>query len=116
TNITVVVAGHFDWPAFVDLVGRHCAEWRPGPVGRECLRETAGSGRFQVMVKEKVAQEYAVLMSAGPPADSPLRHAADLLGMAVGDDSGSRLDWALIDPGLAESADCTYRGYEGAGA
>ena len=57
-----------------------------------------------------------MLMSAGPPADSPLRHAADLLGMAVGDDSGSRLYWALIDPGLAESADCTYRGYEGAGA
>ncbi|HTU90733.1 MAG TPA: insulinase family protein, partial [Gemmataceae bacterium] len=47
---------------------------------------------------------------------SPLRYAADLLGMAVGDDSGSRLYWALIDPGLADSADCSFHEYEGAGA
>src|SRR5437667_3452476 len=32
TNVTVVVAGHFDWPAFVDLVVRHCGAWQPGPV------------------------------------------------------------------------------------
>jgi predicted Zn-dependent peptidase len=55
-------------------------------------------------------------MSAGPPADSPLRHAADLLGMAIGDDSGSRLYWALVDPGLADSADCGFHEYEGTGA
>src|SRR5262249_2966970 len=42
--------------------------------------------------------------------------AADLLGMAVGDDSGSRLYWAVVDPGLADSADCSFHEYEGAGA
>jgi predicted Zn-dependent peptidase len=56
------------------------------------------------------------LTSSGPAADSPLRYAGDLLGMAVGDDSGSRLYWALVDPGLAESADCTFHEYEGTGA
>ena len=56
------------------------------------------------------------LISPGPSADSPLRHAADLLGMAIGDDSGSRLYWALVDPGLADSADCSFHEYEGAGA
>jgi predicted Zn-dependent peptidase len=115
-NVTVVAAGRFDWPAFVDLVGRHCGKWEAGPVGRDCLRETPGSGRFEVLRREKVTQEHVILMAPGPSADSPLRHSADLLGMAVGDDSGSRLYWALVDPGLAESADCSFHEYEGAGA
>src|SRR5262249_27872156 len=55
-------------------------------------------------------------MPPGPPADSPLRYAADLLAMAVGDDSGSRLYWTLVDPGLAEAADCSFHEYEGTGA
>jgi predicted Zn-dependent peptidase len=44
-----------------------------------------------------------------------LRHAADVLAMVVGDDSGSRLYWALVDPGLAESADMSFHEYEGTG-
>ena len=36
--------------------------------------------------------------------------------MAVGDDSGSRLYWALVDPGLAESADCSFHEYDGTGS
>jgi predicted Zn-dependent peptidase len=115
-NITVVAAGHFDWPGFVALVERHCGGWESGPVGRECLRETPGSGQFEVMTREKVTQEHVILMSPGPSADSPLRHSADLLGMAVGDDSGSRLYWALVDPGLADSADCSFHEYEGTGS
>ena len=115
-NVTVAAAGHFDWPELVRLVEKHCGDWLPGPVGRDCLRETGGSGGFQVVTKEKVAQEHVILMGGGPPADSPLRHAADLLSMIVGDDSGSRLYWALVDPGLADSADCSYHEYEATGS
>jgi predicted Zn-dependent peptidase len=115
-NVTVAAAGRFDWPAFVSLVEHHCGGWNAGPVGREGVRETAGAGRFQVMTKDKVTQEHVILMSGGPPADSPLRHSADLLSMIVGDDSGSRLYWALVDPGLAESADASFHEYEGTGA
>jgi predicted Zn-dependent peptidase len=115
-NITVVAAGKFDWAAFVRLIDEHCGKWENGPTGREGLSETAGSGRFEVMARQKVAQEHVILMSPGPAADSPLRHAADLLGMAIGDDSGSRLYWALVDPGLADSADCSFHEYEGTGA
>jgi predicted Zn-dependent peptidase len=115
-NITVSVAGNFDWPRFVEVVEKHCGAWNDGPIGRDCLRETPGSGRFEMMVKEKVVQEHVILMSAGPPADSPLRYSADLLAMAVGDDSGSRLYWELVDPGLAESADCSFHEYEGTGS
>ena len=54
------------------------------------------------MTRDKVTQEHVVLISPGPAADSPLRHAADTLAMVLGDDSGSRLYWALVDPGLAD--------------
>jgi predicted Zn-dependent peptidase len=115
-NITVAAAGKFDWPRFVEIVEKHCGSWEKGATGRKGISETRGSGRFEVMTREKVMQEHAFLISPGPPADSPLRYAADLLGMAIGDDSGSRLYWALIDPGLADSADCSFHEYEGAGA
>jgi predicted Zn-dependent peptidase len=115
-NITVAAAGRFDWPELIQLVEKHCGGWQSGPVGRDCVRETPGSGGFKVVTKEKVTQEHVILMGGGPPADSPLRHAADLLSMIVGDDSGSRLYWALVDPGLAESADCSFHEYEGTGS
>jgi predicted Zn-dependent peptidase len=115
-NIIVAAAGHFEWPRFVELIEKHCGQWQKGAIGREGVSEARGSGDFEVMTKDKVMQEHVFLISPGPSADSPLRYAADLLGMAVGDDSGSRLYWALIDPGLADSADCSFHEYEGAGA
>src|SRR5579883_573766 len=115
-NIIVAAAGNFEWPRFVDLIEKHCGSWQKGAVGREGVSETRGSGRFEVLTRDKVMQEHVFLISPGPPADSPLRYAADLLGMAIGDDSGSRLYWALIDPGLADSADCSFHEYEGTGA
>ena len=45
-----------------------------------------------------------------------IHHAAGTLAMAVGDDSGSRLYWALVDPGLVDSADMGLQEYEGTGA
>jgi predicted Zn-dependent peptidase len=115
-NITVVCAGRFDWEAFLDVVAKHCGGWETGPVGREGVVETAGSGRFEVVPKERFVQENVILMSGGPPADSSLRHAANLLGMVIGDDSNSRLYWELVDPGHADSAGCGFDDYEGTGA
>src|SRR5262249_46719268 len=73
-------------------------------------------GSFEVITKDKVTQEHVFLISPGPAADSPLRHAADALALALGDDSGSRLYWALVDPGLAESADASFHEDEGTGS
>jgi predicted Zn-dependent peptidase len=115
-NITVTVAGNFDWPAVIKLVESHCGGWAKGAANRIGISETPGSGTFHVMQREKVIQEHVFLISSAPAADSPLRHAADTLALAIGDDSGSRLYWSLVDPGLAESADCSFHDYEGAGS
>jgi predicted Zn-dependent peptidase len=115
-NVTVVGAGNYDWGLLRDVVADKCGGWKSGPIGRSSIRETPGSGTFQVMTREKVTQEHVLLLSPGPPADSPLRYAADTLALAIGDDSGSRLYWALVDPGLADSADTGFHDYEGTGS
>jgi predicted Zn-dependent peptidase len=116
SNITVTAAGQFNWAEFVRLIEERCAGWETGSVGREHVRETAGSGGFRVMRKEEVTQEHVVMIAAGPSADSPLRHAACTLALALGDDTGSRLYWTLIDPGLADSADVSPDESDGTGA
>ncbi len=115
-NITVVAAGHFDWQDLLTLVQKRCGDWNSGPVGRKGVRPAAGSGRFELMTRAKVNQEHVILISPGPPAEAPMRYAADTLAMVVGDDSGSRLYWALVDPGLADSADTSFHDYQGTGS
>lgn len=115
-NITVVAAGNYEFPQLIELVQKHCGAWQPGPVGRQGVTETPGSGKFQLITKEKVTQEHVILISGGPSVSSPQRYAADTLAMAIGDDTGSRLYWALVDPGLADSADTSYHDYEGTGS
>jgi predicted Zn-dependent peptidase len=114
-NITVVAAGNFDWHQLVKLVKDRCDGWPKGAAPRT-VQPAAGDAAVKLITKGKVAQEHMFLVSAGPPADSPLRYAAEIIANAIGDDSGSRLYWALIDPGLAESADTSFHEYEGAGA
>jgi predicted Zn-dependent peptidase len=80
------------------------------------VRETKGAGTFHVLKKDKVTQEHVFMISPGPPVESPWRYAADILATVVGDDSGSRLYWALVDPGLADSAETSFHDYQGAGS
>ncbi|MFQ3592973.1 MAG: pitrilysin family protein, partial [Gemmataceae bacterium] len=114
-NITLSVSGRFDFDTVVKLAEKHCGEWPRGEAGRSGQTETRGSGGVHLVTKPGVAQQYTVLMSPGPAASSPLRPAADLLGMAIGDDTGSRLYWELVDPGRAESAGCSFSEYDGTG-
>ena len=104
-NITLAAAGAYDWQQFVELAEKHCGQWESVPSRRQGVSEVAGGDKTQVIVKDKVAQEHVILVAPGPAADSPMRHAAGVLLTVLGDDSGSRLYWELVDPGLAESAD-----------
>ncbi len=106
SNITVVAAGNFDWDQFVAMIDRDCSHWPSGSVARSDRREIAGTGGIHLLPRprDKVAQEYVLMMAPAPGADSPLRYASALLTTALGDYSGSRLFWSLVDPGIAEEA------------
>jgi predicted Zn-dependent peptidase len=114
-NIILSVSGRFELDEIVRLAEKYCGEWPGGEAGRTGQSESMGAGDVHLVTKPTVAQQYTVLMSPGPAAASPLRPAADLLGMAIGDDTGSRLYWELVDPGRAESAGCSFSEYDGTG-
>jgi predicted Zn-dependent peptidase len=115
SNITVVAAGNYEWETLVRLVSDACGAWETGPVGRVNTDPATGPCTLKVVTKPTVAQEHVVLLAPAPAANDPLRHAADLLANALGDDSGSRLYWELVDPGHADSADSSFHEYEGTG-
>jgi predicted Zn-dependent peptidase len=115
-NITVAVAGNFDWTDAVDLIDKECGQWPTGRAPRANIRPVRPRTDVQVMTKDKLNQEQVFMLSPAPAADSTQRYAADTLAMIIGDDSGSRLYWALVDPGLADSADMSFHDYEGTGS
>ena len=117
-NIVAVATGNFDFAAFTKLVEERCAGWPAGTVGRANRTEAAGPGGTHVITKppEKVAQQYMTLIAPAPAANAPLSYAAAVLATAVGDYSGSRMFWALADPGLADEAGMGMDECDAAGA
>jgi predicted Zn-dependent peptidase len=115
-NITVAIAGNFHWPDVVALIERHSGAWPRGEAPRFGIRPAPFTLSQQALPREKIAQEHVLVMSPGPGAADSLRYAADTLAMVIGDDSGSRYHWELVDPGLVESADMSFHDYDGAGA
>ncbi len=51
-----------------------------------------------------------------PSLESGDRYAAQLLATVLGDHTGSRLYWTLIDPGFADGVEVSYQDYNQAGA
>ena len=113
-NLTLVVTGRTDWDAVQRLADEFAAKIPAGPGGRDHA-VPAPAGGTTVVTKGGNALETLMLAAPAPPADSPLRAAADLLAAVVGDDVGSRLFWELVDPGKAEGCELSYNEMDGCG-
>lgn len=114
-NLLLAVAGKFDWPEFQELAQKHCAQWPQGG-GKRVTSEARSKGGTALVTRPNTLQQHVMQMAPAPPADEPLRYAADLLTVIVGDDTGSRLFWELVDPGFAETAELGYNEFDGSGA
>jgi predicted Zn-dependent peptidase len=113
-NITLAVAGNTDFDALLKLIEKHCGSIPAGGCER-LLPEVQPNDRVELVVKESSVQQHIMQMGVAPKGTDKLRFAAELLAVVVGDDSGSRLFWELVDPGHVESADLGYNEYDGAG-
>jgi predicted Zn-dependent peptidase len=102
-NMVLVAAGNVDWDALLAQAGEYCGPWQAFDAPRP-LPAVQPQAAWQVIHKPQATQEYVMQISAGPAADDEDRYAARLLGTIVGDDTGSRLFWELVDTGLAETA------------
>src|SRR3954463_12103040 len=88
-----------------------------GPLSKRAPRHPPPKPRntFQVIHKPLAVQQYVVQLAAGPSSTDDDRYAARLLSTIIGDDSGSRLFWELVDTGQAESASIGAQEFQGAG-
>ncbi|MHC4294808.1 MAG: M16 family metallopeptidase [Planctomycetota bacterium] len=114
-NITVVGAGNIDFNAFTDKISQTCSNWKPFDVLRETPRAD-GSRGTELLQDQKVMREHIGLMSPGPSRQDTQRFAAELLATIVGDTSGSRLFYALVDPAIADEATTAFAPMDGEGA
>jgi predicted Zn-dependent peptidase len=113
-NMVVACTGDFDWDKFVATVDGGCGRWRAQTVGR-LLTDFAGTKRKEVADKSNLKRQHVCLMHSGISAQDPLRFAAALLSIIIGDDYGSRFYWELVDKALAEEASLHFGPMDGAG-
>lgn len=113
-NIALVAAGKIDFDDLVRGAEEYCGRWQPFDASRE-VRPAVANPVFECLYKESSTQEYCLQLANGPSATDADRFAAKLLATVVGDDSGSRLYWELIDTGLAEHATLGHYDYLGTG-
>jgi predicted Zn-dependent peptidase len=113
-NIVLAFAGKSDWGSLVELAKSHCGTWQ-GKAADRVAAPVLGTGSFRAILRADDQQQTVVAVCNGPPLESNDRYAAHLLATIIGDHTGSRLYWTLIDPGLADGAELSYQDYNQAG-
>ncbi len=113
-NIALVGAGRIDFDRLVKTANERCGGWEPVPAPREAPPVPV-AGSFHVVTKETATQAYAIQLACGPAAIDQDRHAAKIMATILGDDSGSRLFWELVDSGRAEQCSLGHYDYFGTG-
>lgn len=114
-NMALVAAGKIDFDALVRQAEELCGDWQPFDVQRDAQAPPHTTGQIVCHKKENSAQQYVLWLMEAPGVESPQRHASRLASMIVGEDSGSRLFWELIDNGRAEYASLFPHEYLGCG-
>ncbi|HEY2410590.1 MAG TPA: pitrilysin family protein [Pirellulaceae bacterium] len=113
-NMVLAAAGNVDFDSLILQAQNYCGRWAMFDAPRKAPA-AAPRHDFKVIHKPLAVQQYVVQLAAGPAATDPDRYAARLLSTVIGDDSGSRLFWELVDTGVAESASIGTQEYQGAG-
>ena len=114
-NMVLACCGNFDFDAICALAGSKCGTWEPSNVERT-LGFYAGSKEKRQEEKANLVREHICLISPAVSMQDDRRFAASMLAIIVGDYTGSRYFWALVDPAMAETATMQYESMDGVGA
>lgn len=113
-NLVLAAAGRVDFDTLVKQASARCGEWTAQATDRDIPTATSTQS-FHAVVRESSSQQYLLQLADAPASESADRFAAKLLATMIGDDSGSRMYWELVDPGLVESASLGHYEYLGVG-
>jgi predicted Zn-dependent peptidase len=114
SNVFIAAAGKVDFDELVRQVDARCGHWEPREAVRE-LPPPVSTPAFECVTRESSTQQYILQLADGPASEDADRYAAKLMATILGDDSGSRLYWELVDPGLVETASLGHYEYQGLG-
>lgn len=114
-NLVAAACGNFDFDRLCEDVEKLCGHWHPESSGR-ILSDSRGSGDKKTIRKENLNRHHLCLISPCVSMQDPRRFIASLLSMIIGDDSGSRYYWSLVDCALAETASMQAETMDGTGA
>lgn len=114
-NMVVALTGNYDWDAAVAQIEEVCSAWPTGDQSRT-LQPPLPLNHERMQPDPKRDRVYICMVAPAPAAQDERRYAARVLAQVVGGGDGSRLYWALVHPGLADSADMSYDEEDGAGA
>jgi predicted Zn-dependent peptidase len=113
-NMTFVAVGNIDHDRLVSQLGAMCLNWKPSGATRE-TPPAAGRSDSKIIVDPKVAREHIGMMSPGPSAQDEAVYTAQLMATVVGDSTGSRLFYALVDPAIVDEASMSFDPLDTAG-
>ncbi len=114
-NMVLACCGNVEFDAVCSLVKSKCGGWEPSEAGRK-LSFHAGSKEKKRREKANLVREHICLMSPVVSMQDKRKFAASLLGIIIGDETGSRYFWALVDSAIAETAMMQYEAMDGVGA
>lgn len=114
-NVVLTCCGAIDFEKICGLAKEKCGGWQPSQTSRQ-LSLWKGTFEKQRVEKENLVCEHVCLVSPIVSFQDDRRFAASLMSMIVGDETGSRYFWALVDSALAETAGMQCETMDGVGA
>ncbi|MGB1124099.1 MAG: M16 family metallopeptidase [Phycisphaeraceae bacterium] len=114
-NLVVSAAGRLDFDQLCADLESRCGQWSPTDATRTYTDPIETDKRI-VMNQANVTRQYLAMLCPGPSAQDEMRYASKVLADVLGDHDGSRLYWALVDPGHADEADFSFWPHDQTGA
>ncbi|HEX6509940.1 MAG TPA: pitrilysin family protein, partial [Chloroflexota bacterium] len=114
SNIIFSIAGDFDWNEITKTVEALTSDWQPGDSSRK-LGSPTFEPKTRVYTRDKFVQEHIAIGTPLVARSDPRYYAAALLATILGDETGSRLFWAVYQEGLADSATAQAMEFEDTG-
>lgn len=107
-NIVLAAAGNVDFDSLVEQAMQLTRDWSalekpPAPPADDPAALPQGISDDEIIETPDAAQAYLVRMSPAPPTNDPRRYPSRLLSTILGDETGSRFFWEMIDTGRAEA-------------
>ncbi|MBU1260747.1 MAG: insulinase family protein [Planctomycetes bacterium] len=113
-NITVVITGNFEFEKICACIESLCGSWKPKQAGRK-TEYFAGTAKREHQKRKNLNCLHIGLMNPTVSYQDERAYAATLLAKIIGDSTGSRFFWELVDTAIAETASMHCEAMDGVG-